>query len=66
MLVDHEVDVVVQVNGKVRGKVRVAVAATQDVVQAAAHADVGISKFIVGDVRKVVFVPQRLLNIVAG
>ncbi len=64
LLVDEEVDVVVQINGKVRGKVRVAIDADQDVVFAAAMADASISKFIVGEVKNVIFVPRRLLNIV--
>jgi leucyl-tRNA synthetase len=66
MLVDDEVDVVVQVNGKVRGKVRAAVSAVEDQVLASARADATISRFIVGDIRKVIFVPKRLINIVVG
>ena len=66
MLVEDEVDLVVQVNGKVRGKVRVAVDVTQDVALAAALADTNTARFVVGDVKKVIFVPKRLLNIVVG
>ena len=61
---DNEVDLVVQVNGKVRGKLRVAVDVTQDIAMAAAMADAGIAKFVVGEIKKVIFVPKRLLNIV--
>ena len=64
LLVDDEVDLVVQVNGKVRGKLRVAVDVTQEAALAAALADAGIARFAVGEVRKVIFVPKRLLNIV--
>ncbi len=64
LLVDNEVDLVVQVNGKVRGKLRVAVDVTQDAAMAAAMADAGIAKFVVGEIKKVIFVPKRLLNIV--
>jgi leucyl-tRNA synthetase len=64
MLVDNEVDLVVQVNGKVRGKLRVAVDVTQEAAMAAAMADAGIAKFAVGEIKKVIFVPKRLLNIV--
>ena len=64
LLVDNEVDLVVQVNGKVRGKLRVAVDVTQDVAMAAAMADAGVAKFVVGEIKKVIFVPKRLLNIV--
>jgi leucyl-tRNA synthetase len=64
MLVDDEVDLVVQVNGKVRGKLRVPVAITQDDALALARADEGLAKFLTGEFKKVVFVPKRLLNIV--
>jgi leucyl-tRNA synthetase len=52
------------VNGKVRGKLRVPVAITQDDALALARADEGIAKFLTGEFKKVVFVPKRLLNIV--
>ncbi len=64
MLVDNEVDLVVQVNGKVRGKLRLAADVTQDAAMAGAMADAGIAKFVVGEIKKVIFVPKRLLNIV--
>ncbi len=66
MLVDDEVELVVQVNGKVRGKVTVPVDVKQDDALAAAMRDANIAKFVVGDVKKVIFVPKRLLNIVVG
>jgi len=66
MLVDDEVELVVQVNGKVRGKLTVPVDVTQDDALAAAMKDANIAKFVVGDVKKVIFVPKRLLNVVVG
>ncbi|MEO7996212.1 MAG: class I tRNA ligase family protein, partial [Gemmatimonadaceae bacterium] len=63
-LVDNEVDITVQVNGKMRGQVRVAAEATQEVVLAAARAEANIAKFLVGEIKKVIYVPKRLLNIV--
>ena len=65
-LVDDAVDIIVQVNGKVRGKVRVAVDATQEQVVAAAMADAAIAKFVTGTITKVIYVPKRLLNIVVA
>jgi leucyl-tRNA synthetase len=64
LLVDDEVELVVQVNGKVRGKLRVAVDVTQEDAMAAAMADAGVARFVVGEIKKVIFVPKRLLNIV--
>jgi leucyl-tRNA synthetase len=64
LLVDDEVELVVQVNGKVRGKLRVPVDVTQEDAMAAAMADAGVARFVVGEIKKVIFVPKRLLNIV--
>ncbi len=67
MLVEETTDYVVQVNGKVRGKVTVDVDAGEDAVTAAARADDNVARFIEGtDVRKVIFVPGRLVNFVVG
>ena len=66
MLVDDEVELVVQVNGKVRGKVTVPIDVTQDDALAAAMNDTNIAKFVVGEIKKVIFVPKRLLNVVVA
>ena len=58
------IELVVQVNGKVRGRVMVAPDITEKAALVAALADPAVSKFVVGAPRKVVFVPGRLLNIV--
>ncbi len=63
-LVDNAIDLVVQVNGKTRGKVRLPTGAGQDEAMAEAMADAAIAKFVTGTPRKVVFVPGRLLNVV--
>jgi leucyl-tRNA synthetase len=54
----------VQVNGKTRGRVRVAPDAGQEAALAAALAEAGVARFVTGEPRKVIFVPGRLLNIV--
>jgi leucyl-tRNA synthetase len=65
--VDEELLVVVQVNGKLRGKVTVPAAAAEETVKAAALADIRVKPFIDGKtVRKVIYVPGKLLNIVVG
>jgi leucyl-tRNA synthetase len=65
--VDEELVVVVQVNGKLRGKVTVPAAAAEDVVKEKALADARVEPFIAGKtVRKVIYVPGKLINIVVG
>ena len=66
-LVEDSKLIVVQVNGKLRAKLTVATDAQQDVVQAMALKDGNVSKFTDGKtIRKIIFVPGRLLNIVAN
>ena len=59
-----EVELVVQVNGKLRGRVVVAAQATDETIKAAALADEQVRKFVDKPVRKVVYVPGKLINIV--
>jgi leucyl-tRNA synthetase len=66
-MVEDEKLVVVQVNGKVRGKVTVAADADQDTVLNAAKADDNVSRHLDGvALRKVIYVPGKLLNLVVG
>ncbi len=66
-LVRALVTLVVQVNGKVRGRIEVAPGADRDSVQAAALADANVARFVDGKtVRKLIHVPDKLLNIVVG
>jgi len=57
-------ELVVQVNGKTRGKIAVARDVTQDAALAAAQADAALARFLTGPPKKVILVPGRLLNIV--
>jgi len=61
------IEYVVQVNGKVRAKVQVPVDAGREAIEAAALANENVRRFV-GDgvVRKVVVVPNKLINVVAG
>jgi leucyl-tRNA synthetase len=55
----------VQVNGKLRGHIAVAIGAAEDVVREAALADAHVQKFIgSAAIRKVIIVPGKLVNIV--
>jgi leucyl-tRNA synthetase len=59
------VEVVVQVNGKLRGRVTVPAGADEATVRAAALADANVQRFMEGrPVRKFVYVPGKLANIV--
>jgi len=67
LLTSDESLVVVQVNGKVRGKLTLPSGAVEAAVLAAARADGRIAAYLDGKpIRKVVFVPDRLLNLVIG
>lgn len=62
-----EITLVVQVNGKVRGKVSVATEADNPTIEAAALADENVQRFIEGkQIRKIICVPGRLVNIVVS
>ncbi|MGD8741957.1 MAG: leucine--tRNA ligase [Granulosicoccaceae bacterium] len=66
-LVQDEVELVVQVNGKLRGKITVAAGADKEQVEQAAMVDEAVAKHIEGkQVRKVIVVPGKLVNIVAA
>ncbi len=60
-----EVELPVQVNGKLRATISVARGASEDAVRAAALADEGVRRHAgEGEIVKVVYVPDRLLNLV--
>lgn len=66
-LVEDEKLVIVQVNGKLRAKITVAADATQEQVEALGFAEDSVVKFTDGKtIRKVIYVPGKLLNIVAN
>jgi leucyl-tRNA synthetase len=59
------VEIVVQVNGKLRGRITVPVDACEEVVREAALADPHVRKFVgQARVRKVIFVAGKLVNVV--
>lgn len=66
-LVRDSVEIVVQVNGKVRARMTVAADADKDSIEAAALQQDNVTRFIDGQtVRKVIVVPGKLVNIVAN
>jgi len=66
-LVQDKVELMVQVNGKLRSKISVAADADKDSIEALALADENVQKFIEAkEIRKVIVVPGRLINIVVA
>ncbi len=61
---EDTIELPVQVNGKVRARLTVPKAISQDDALAAALADEGVAKFVSGEPKKVIFVSGRLLNLV--
>ncbi len=67
LLIDDEIEIVVQILGKVRGRIVIAADADQKTVEAAALAEPKIVELLEGKtVRKVIVVPKKLVNIVAN
>ncbi|MCS3454976.1 leucyl-tRNA synthetase [Aeromonas sp. BIGb0405] len=66
-MVETEKLVVVQINGKMRGKLTVPADISQAEIERQAMADASVQKFTDGlTVRKIVYIPGKLLNIVAN
>ena len=66
-LVRDTITVVLQVNGKLRGKLEVPADESREAIEASALADANVQKHIEGlTVRKVVVVPGKLVNVVAN
>jgi leucyl-tRNA synthetase len=62
---DEEVEIVLQVNGRVRGKVKVPAGTSEGEVAKLAERDVAVAGHLAGKtVVKVIFVPDKLLNVV--
>jgi len=62
---DDEVEIPVQVNGKLRGKIKTAAGIAQAEILALAQGDAGIAQHLAGkSIAKVVYVPNKLLNLV--
>ncbi|KFC68003.1 leucine--tRNA ligase [Massilia sp. LC238] len=63
-LEQSEIELMIQVNGKLRGSVKVPKDADKASIEAAALAEESVSKFIEGTPKKVIVVPGKLINIV--
>ncbi|MFP5403726.1 MAG: hypothetical protein ACLGG2_03450, partial [Gammaproteobacteria bacterium] len=64
-LVQDEIELMVQVNGKLRGQIRVPAQAAREAIESAAVGSEAAQKYLEGQApKKVVVVPGRLVNIV--
>ena len=67
LLVDDEITLPIQVNGKRRSELKIAKTASKDEIEAMAMADEAVKRSIDGlTIRKVIIVPGRIINIVAS
>ena len=65
LAIEGDVEIAIQVNGKLRGRLRLPRGVAQDDVVARAAADEAVKRFVDGKtVRKVIYVPDRLVNLV--
>ena len=67
LTVEDMMEIPVQVNGKTRGKVRVPRGAEEAAIVAAAMHEEAVRRFTEGkELKKQIYVPGRLLNLVVG
>ncbi len=65
LLVDDVVTYAIQVNGKVRGNVSLAVDATDEAIIAAAKAEENVAKYLTGnELKKVIIIPKKIVSFV--
>jgi len=64
-LVQQEIELMLQINGKLRGRLRVPASADPSTIEAAARESAEVARYANGaPVKKVVIVPGRLVNVV--
>ena len=67
LLVESEIEIPVQVNGKLRDVIKISANATQNDLETAAKNSEKVQQFIAGKtIKKVIVVPKKLMNIIAG
>jgi len=67
LLVESEMEIPVQVNGKFRDTIKVAMDADNTTIEAAAKASEKVQQFIAGKaIKKVIIVPKRMVNLIVG
>jgi leucyl-tRNA synthetase len=67
LLVENEIEIPVQVNGKLRDVIKVSATADNATIEAAARVSEKVQQFIAGKtIKKVIVVPKKLVNIAVG
>ncbi len=67
LCVDNDIEMAVQVNGKVRGRVTLARDANEADAREAALTEPNVQRFVAGrPVRKFIYVPGRIINVILG
>ena len=61
---ESELEIAVQVNGKLRGTVTVSADATEDHIVELAKKDENVAKFLEGELKKTIYVKSKLVNFV--
>ena len=64
LIQEHTFELVIQVNGKVRGRIIMPAGASEDAARASALAIESVKHYLSGVPRKVIFVPNKLINFV--
>jgi leucyl-tRNA synthetase len=65
LLIEDEVEIVIQINGKLRDRVKMPIVATEEELKVVALSNPKVQERIAGKaVRKVIVVPKKLVNIV--
>ncbi|HTD04584.1 leucine--tRNA ligase [Undibacterium sp.] len=64
-LVQTEIEMMIQVNGKLRGSIKIAKDADKASIEAAALANENVQRYVEGTPKKIIVVPGKLINIVA-
>ncbi len=64
LIVDTEITLGVQVNGKVRGEVTLTVDADQKTVEALVSQNENVQKYITGPIKKFIYIPGKIISIV--
>jgi leucyl-tRNA synthetase len=65
LLIDDEIEIPVQINGKIRGKITIGTEFDEDEVKQIILLEKGLSKYLDGEqIKKFIYVPKKIVNIV--